>query len=766
MIKRLFLSLVLLISLNVSKATSDNWKIYPSYHNATYCQETPDKIYILASGSLFSYSSIDNELRTYDKISHLNDVNIKFIKYCKEIEALVIVYENTNIDLLYNDDTIYNISDFKDKTLSNKTINSLDITGSTAYLSTGFGIVELDLHKKEFKNTYTFNKDVYCTQPFNGYIYTSTNEGIFRGKLGDNLLDNSKWSKLNDYKPTAMAIHSGRLYAVVKNQGLIFLAPGSEQFNIMLRNGELLYVYSNGEELLTGSHKILFTIDNNHNPGSYTLDGEENNFILKNGKEIWSCKGYTGLVPLKIENKSMQTSGEAILPDSPVRNHCEYLKFSGDKLLVAGGNLSYLDNTLYDGTVMEYDYINEKWYNYPEKEIISTTGIRYKNVCTIDEDPTQEGHIMAGAFGTGLYEFKDGKLVAHYSMENSPLASAAPTSEHAKYYVRISKVKYDIKGNLWLLNTGTKTPFKILHNNGSWQDIYYKQLEQLPTVSDFLIDSRGWLWVVSLQSEAGLFCAKLNGTDSTDDDEIKTWFTKFTNQDGISYDIYQIYGFTEDRNGSIWVGTNIGLFKIENPKSFFDTGRFTQIKIPRNDGTGLADYLLSGVYIQCIVVDGANRKWIGTKYNGVYLISEDGLETIHHFTTENSPLPSNSVVSIALNDETGEVFIGTENGLTSFMSDATAPSQTLQENNIHAYPNPVTPDYSGNISIVGLTYDCNVKIVDTTGSLIYEGESTGGSFTWDGRNSKGNRVAAGVYYVLTYDSEGNEGVATKILFIR
>jgi ligand-binding sensor domain-containing protein len=303
--------------------------------------------------------------------------------------------------------------------------------------------------------------------------------------------------------------------------------------------------------------------------------------------------------------------------------------------------------------------------------------------------------------------------------------------------------------------------------DGSWNKIYYPQLDKLPTVSDITIDSRGWLWVVSLQSDAGLFCAKINGTAlDTSDDEVKTWFNKFTNQDGIGYDIYQIYAFKEDRNGSLWVGTNTGLFVIDNPKKFYDDGRFTQIKVPRNDGTGLADYLLNGVYIQSIFVDGANRKWIGTNDDGIYLISADGLETIHHFTTENSPLPSNSIVSIAINDRSGEVFIGTDKGIASYMSDATRPEDKLDENNIYAYPNPVKADYSGNIAIVGLTHDCNVKIVDTAGYLINEGTSNGGQYTWNGRNARGEKVASGVYYVLTYDSNGNEGVATKIVVIR
>ena len=244
------------------------------------------------------------------------------------------------------------------------------------------------------------------------------------------------------------------------------------------------------------------------------------------------------------------------------------------------------------------------------------------------------------------------------------------------------------------------------------------------------------------------------------------WKKHIVNQDGISYEVYMIYTVKEDKNGQMWVGTNTGLFVIDDPEKFFNDGIYKQIKVPRNDGTGLADYLMNGSWIKVITVDEANRKWIGTEDNGVYLLSEDGLETIHHFTVDNSLLPSNNITSITINHSNGEVFIGTNKGLVSFMSDAVTPEEILEKKNIHAYPNPVKADYNGLISIVGLTDNCNVKITDAAGYLINEGVSNGGMYNWNGRNSKGEKVASGVYYVLFHDQEGNESVATKILITR
>ena len=764
MVKRIFAILSILIAITANAGIGD-WVLYPSYHNATYCQTAGDKVYVLASGALYSYNTSDEELRVYDKINTLSDIDITHIGYCKDIKALVVVYSNANIDILFDDEEVYNITDFKNKPLPDKRINGVDIQGTTAYLSTVFGIVELDLEEYEFTNTYTTGLNTYCTYLFNGTLFCGTETGMYSCATDKNLLDKNNWVKKNNYFTKAICELDGMLYCYLDEFGIYsYNASNNILQDVVYNHGEKYNaMYSNGKEIIASAKKKTTIITS---PTDVTVYKNSNsNFILKDGNHFWDCKGYNGIVKCIAKDGEIIVNSTAVTPDSPVRNYCEYMKFaSDDKLLVAGGNLNYFDITFYDGTLMEYDYSGNRWNNLPEDTIKQATGIPYLNLCSIDEDPTEPGHYFAGSFGYGLYEFRNGKFVKHYSTHNSPLESVIPTNTR---FVRIPSVKFDKEGNLWCINTGTKNIVKVLKNDGTWCELYYKPIEKLATMVEPIMDSRGWLWLKSLQGEAGIFCAKMNGTPlDSSDDESKAWLNKFVNQDGISYDIYQVFALAEDREGQMWVGTNTGLFVIDNPKTFFNNGVFKQIKVPRNDGTGLADYLLSGTYIKSIQIDGANRKWIGTNDDGVYLISADGLETIHHFTTENSPLPSNSIVSIAINDRSGEVFIGTDKGIASYMSDATRPEEKLDEDNIYAYPNPVKADYSGNIAIVGLTHDCNVKIVDTAGYLINEGTSNGGQYTWNGRNARGEKVASGVYYVLTYDSNGNEGVATKIVVIR
>ncbi len=767
MIKKVLISfLFLLVSVLGVKASNDNWTLYPSYHNATYCQVMGDRVYVLASGALYSYCKSDNEVRTYDKITTLSDIDISHIRYSSFLNALVIVYSNANIDILYDDESVYNITDFKNKQLSGKTINNIDIKGSTAYLSTSFGVVVLDLENMEFDNTYNTGLNTTCTYDFDGYIYCGTKSGFYYCSTSKNMLDKNNWEVLfPSYNVISLCELNGKLYGLINGYGLYVFNPESKTFSKVIgHNGEnYLRMYSSGGEIVASSKNKVTVLTDVKNFTTYT--NSESLCIVKCGNTFWDCKTNGGVVECEAVDGAIVPAATALVPNSPVRNYCEYMKFTAaDKLLVAGGNINYFDNVFYNGTLMEYHCDGDKWINFPEDTIKKVTGLNYQNICSIDEDPTAPGHYFAGSFGYGVYEFSNGAFVQHYNFENSPLESAVPGN---KRYVRVPTVMFDKDGNLWCVNTDVKDVLKVLKKDGTWVSLNYKEMEYMATVVKPYIDSRGWLWVTVLQSQPGLFCAKMNNTPfDTSDDVTKKWLHKFTNQDGVSYDIYQLYDIAEDNDGAIWVGTNVGVFVIDNPERFFNDGVFKQIKIARNDGTGLADYFMSGVYIKDIEVDGANRKWIGTNSNGLYLVSADGQETIHHFTTENSPLPSDCIESIAINDVTGEVFIGTDKGMASYRSDAIAAADKLVESNVYTYPNPVRADYSGNISIVGLTHGCVVKIVDAAGFLVNEGESNGGMYSWNGRNARGEKVASGVYHVLTYDSGGNEGVTTKILITR
>ena len=187
--------------------------------------------------------------------------------------------------------------------------------------------------------------------------------------------------------------------------------------------------------------------------------------------------------------------------------------------------------------------------------------------------------------------------------------------------------------------------------------------------------------------------------------------------------------------------------------------------MPRNDGTNYADYLLTGVTVHAIAVDGGNRKWLGTIGGGLYLVSADGSEILEHFTTADSPLLSDNIFSLAINEETGELMIGTDAGLCSYRTGVSRAMPTLSKNQIKVYPNPVRPEFNGMVTISGLTDGADVKIVSAGSQLVASGTAVGGSFRWDVRDASGRRVGSGVYYVMITTADGSTAVAAKFVVI-
>ena len=764
------LTTILLLSILAATAQTaiGSWRSHAAYHNATQCASVGEKIYVVSDGSLYSYYPDDEFVESYDKTNLLSDQGIRHIAVDEQTNTLIIIYDNANIDLIAPDGEVTNITDYVSKVTLDPTVNDIRLIGSNAYIATNFGLTVLNVARAEFANTYMLGKVTNSCLAYDGYIYAATTAGLYRGNMADNLLDTGNWELLNKAIYTRLTVFNDALIALGSDKS-VYRLNTSEGTSSLLRKGPFNFIHTTEDKLIIGNKTNVLVYDA---LGSYTLlvfDGTVTH-VTTEGNTYWTTNGKGGLngYTYNKETKSVERIVGDIIPNSPIRNHCQYLSFVDDeRLLVAGGCLNYFDKTFYDGTLMMYE--EGTWTSFQEEGIAEETGVHYKNLTSIVQDPKDENHHYASSFGQGIYEFRDMQLVAHYDHNNSPLESASPNS---KRFTRISRLKYDKQGNLWITNAdggdNVKSPLKVLKPDGTMISLYYKELEKLPTMTEVLFDQRGRVWVVSMRYDVRLFCIDLNGTlENTADDRIRTFNEKFTDQDGQSTEVYYINDIAEDLNGDIWVMTDAGPYVLYNTEKVFNADyRFTKIKVPRNDGTNYADYLLNGVYTTCIEIDAANRKWIGTLNNGLYLIGPDGLENVHHFTKDNSPLPSNAIESLALQHTTGELFIGTDKGLVSYTTDATRGASEYDEEKVYAYPNPVIPDYNGPITVVGLKANSNVKITNTAGRLVAEGTSLGGSFTWDGKTPQGQRVATGVYYVLGTDEEGQEGIVTKILFIK
>ncbi len=744
----------------------NEWTIHMAYHDATKTAPAGNIIYVLSDGSLYSYNTEDSGIQTYDKTNYLNDVVIKDIEYNKTYKTLLIVYDNSNIDLLINNEETFNISDFMNKSMiDDKTLNNIYINNEYAYLSTNFGIVVLNLKKREITNSYNLGKKVYNTIQVDKTIYAATSEGMYIGKTTDNLLDKSNWKLINN-KLLNNIIYYDKDVIGITNDGIYIYDIANNSFNPSW-GGNYKYANIYDNQLIIGGTNNIVIYDNNINQ-KRIINTEYTNHLSYENNIYWGSNGENGLNGYKLntDNNQLEKTIESVIPNSPRRNLDYYLTYT-DRLLIAGGGIWEV-RYRNPGTIMELKD-DENWAYYEEgSNIISKTGLIYEDITKIVQDPKDPEHLFATSAGEGLYEFQEKKFVKLYNESNSILESVFSNDPN---YIRLSGIKYDNDNNLWIMNSRVdKASIKIMKNDGNWIGLYYPNFIKNETIRDILFDQRGWAWINSARmneyNSSGIFCLNTNNTLENTNDDQTVFYSSFTNQNNETLSPMYFYCIVEDLDGTIWIGTNEGPIVINNPSKIFENNSCTQIIVPRNDGTNLGDYLLEHESIKTICIDGNNRKWIGTENSGVYLLSADGLKTIHHFTTENSPLISNEINSIAINHKNGEVFIGTSKGLVSYKSDATTGMDSFDDNLVHAYPNPVPSYHDGLIAVIGLMRDSNVKIVDTSGKLVYAGKSIGGQFTWDGKDKSGRRVPSGVYMVLATNAEGKEGVATKIVMIK
>lgn len=473
---------------------------------------------------------------------------------------------------------------------------------------------------------------------------------------------------------------------------------------------------------------------------------------------LWWTRNDAGLLACYIlaADGTRTYKTEGVLPEGPASNHFYRLYMHGGKLYSVAGFWAQENNAGYPGEVHVWNGLNWSEFEQPTSQMI---GHDYIDLLCMDFDPKKEGHVMVGAKG-GVYEFQDGKFIKHYGRQNSVLESGVNSDN----YTIVSTLKYADNGDLWVLNSMVDNPiWKIEHGSGNW--VNYPHPEMSTPAKYNLVsllqsrNNKNIMWFANnYYTENRLYAYDFVN------DKLVGHGPNFTNEDGTVITPVMVYALAEDLDGNVWIASSNGPFYISSADAIAGNDAFIQHKVPRNDGTNLADYLLSDVKTRCIAVDGANRKWMGTE-NGVFLISSDCNTLLQHFTTENSPLPSNTVYDICIDNNSNIVYFATERGLCSYASDATQPSEEMTKDNVYAYPNPVTPEYTGKITIVGLSFNADVKIVTSNGALVNQGRSTGGSYQWDGRDLKGKRVASGVYMVQAATETGDKGVVCRIAVV-
>lgn len=770
---------VILALLGVGQTASaqelGTWQVYPSYGRATQCVAVDNNVYGLFEGALVRYFVTDGVVRTYDVLNDLNDINIVQIAYSKEAKRLILVYENGNIDILDvaasnspNKEGVFNISALKDKTIPSKTFSHIYIKGVMAYLATGFGFVAINMKEGVIIDTYQLGLNARSVAVTDDAYFIITANGLYRASANDNLHISASWTQISTANNLQNAVVFDNNLFVRSNNELFRLSESTLKHVINLwAPSTKLAILSDGSMACVDKSAIFVFNDASHYE-KIPLNNLTISDVARIGSTYWTCEGDLGLRGYTFKDGELTLTNGSIRPNGPHRNmfsRMHYVQNSEGKwrLLVAGGDNTYTD-TRFEPVAMYYD--EGKWTlldDSPSQTLLPE--VNQYNTTDIVQDPTDDTHFYVGTWRNGLKEYKNDKLIKIYHSDNSLIQSIVPDSKYYHQYESATSLNYDHEGNLWFAQQQVDTLIRYISPDHRWHAIYSADIAGKNFVNGYLFTSSGVVImpIYCGDEEAGLYAFTHNGKRITK----SSYHTSLTNQDGTPYGRLECNAIVQDMTDIVWLGTTAGLFVIEAPTEALSSGyQFTQIKINRNDGSGFADYLLSGVDIRSLAVDGGNRKWVGTLNNGVYLISADGQELLQHFDTSNSPLLSNHVRSIAIHPESGEVLFGTDRGLCSYMGDATEAEEKLSDSNVIAYPNPVTPDHTGPIRIDGLTFNAEVKILSSAGQLVSSGISNGGTYTWDGRNRAGHRVSSGIYHVVSSTETGKRAVVTRIAVIR
>lgn len=733
------------------------WTTQLPYANAVSICQSNSNIYCATVSGLYSVDKSNSYIEKYTKVNGLSEIETNKIAYDISSSTLIVTYANSNIDLVQNG-KVYNLPFVKNASIiADKNIYNIFTHNDFAYIATGFGIVEIDLINKEIKESYLFNtgssyikiNDIFVSD--NG-IYAATENGVYFGNQNNtNLLNFNNWQLLNN------GINNGNVNAITQYNNQIIIAKDDALYSY---NGTTWNLFLSTPTYFTrdlnNCNNSIQIVQHNNNSsairiGSYNGNSFDFNTaqfniaypleILEDQNNIlWHADLYRGLI--KHHN---QNSSEVIYPNGPGNITCKEMAFMNGILYVSSSNISINWNPVGQNSGF-YTAKDLVWTNY---NIYNTALLSdFADISIVQPIPA-ENKVLFGAHYTGLFEFDVSTatiIPKYYRINNID-----------KY--RLTGSDIDAQGNIFMADAYSPEPILCRKADGSY--IYFRtNFLNGALTKDVVIDDYNQVWIAKNSASGGLVVFNHNNTiDDVSDDRYVNYAS---GEDLGNLPTNHVTCMAKDLDGIIWLGTPQGIAIIACAGSAIEYNcPAEQICIDRNDGSEFCDNLLEDQTVTAIAVDAGNRKWIGTN-TGLYLVSEDGRTTLHYFTATNSPLLSNEIRSLAINPDNGEVIIGTSKGINTYRGDALVTSSS--NNKVMVYPNPVYPDFVGDIAIKGLPNNCQVKITDAAGNLVYDTYALGGQAIWNGLLSNGQRAASGVYMVLAASDDKKEKVSTKFVF--
>lgn len=782
MIKRLFTLILTLLIFQISSSQdfSALWEGHFSYLNVQDVSQGNGKIFAAAENAVFSYDLDTEEIDKISTVNGLSGENISTILYSDNAQLLLIGYENGLMEIVFDSDSeVLTIVDILDKETippTDKRINHFNEHEGLVYVSTDFGISVYDLTRLEFGDTYFIGdsgtqKVINQTTIFEDFIYSASATGIQKAAINNpNLIDFTQWETINTSNWTAIESVGDKIYA--QNLNRDFYEIVNDNFLVVFTYATLpVDVKSVEDKLVITTSTDVFLYESNFTIiDSATINGNfDTTFtcgIIDSNNSLYIGTVNNGVLSPSFEN---ELGFDEIHPDGPLLNTIFSLQAYEDELWTTFGDYTQRFNPSPVRRRGISHLIGDNWNNIPNDSVLGA-----RNLNAIIRNPENPSQVFISSFIDGMLELDNDNPLILYDQTNSGLESLVLPGSPNFIQIRVTGLAFDDSGILWSSTCLVDNVLKSYNpTNGQWQSYDFSSLITDPIqdnlgFKDLLIDTSGIKWLSSFNfgviayNENGGMIKSMN--DEPGEGNLPTATTT---------------ALAIDNRNQLWIGTTNGLRTYNNTLGFFeDESPDTQPIIISEDG--VAKELLFQQFVSDIKVDGSNNKWLATIGSGLFLVTPDGRETIYHFTKDNSPLPSNNISEVSIDESNGKVYIGTEKGLVSFNSGGSSPKEELAE--AFAYPNPVRPTFNivdEKVKIKDISDNVNIKITDIEGNLVAEAQSKtnsrfqgynlevdGGTAYWNGKNLANNVVASGVYLVMLSDLDTFETKVIKLMVVR
>lgn len=731
------------------------WTSHLAYQNGQLVSASGNKIFCSGVNSLAYFDKDDNSKNKLTLEDNLSGLNVSALNYDPATQQTIVAYKNGGIDFINDDLQLRSLNDIRrsNSVVSSKAINNITVFGDFAYLATDFGIVVVNIPRFEVKESYrnisqTGNEisiKKVVIDPINRRIFNQNAEGISYANLeGSNLLNFSSWTYIRDSTGALqnslddIEFFDGQLFAIKARDAIYKYNFEDKEFtrtNFNVLNSNVNSFRASQNKLVTSYFNEILVYNPDGSDAVIASSVPKNDAVLDNKGHVWAASSRLGLI-----SNYQNDINLSYAPNSPLLDDI-FSFYSHDDVTLAltgGYNGSFAPGFSQNGFSTHQKGV---WESYISA---NTNTFRFFDPVDAVYDRRFDRYFIA-SYVSGLIVWNGGDDFFKLTAEDS----VGIPFHTIDVQTRITSVDFDADGFLWVSNhltEGNPPLHRLNTSNNTWIS-YSPDSPEADFTLDFKIDNLDNKWLLCQGSSIVVYNEKTRNEK------------KLNSQAGKgALPSTGLNAIEVDRTGQIWVGTDKGVAVFADPENVF-TNDFYEASLPIVDRRPL----LQDEQVNAVAIDGANRKWFGTT-NGAFLFDENGTESIVTFTTQNSPLPSNNILAISINEQTGDVYFGTENGIATFKGDATQPSPNF--GNAKIFPNPVNPAFDGLVTISGLKENSIIKITDISGAMIFETSSNGGTATWNARTLDGKTAETGVYLVYSADPEFEESFIGKIAVVK